>query len=143
MTISSFITINRPISDVFHFLKNVENYTRFSTIFKKARLLSGGELAVGARVLKAAEFLGMEQSVEQEVIEFELLKKIVFKNISGPVSGTETLLFKNVDENSTELTITLEGEPAGFLKFGASLLKSKAERQIAEDLKNLKNILEE
>ena len=142
MQISNSITINRAVADIFNFFKNVENYTRFSTTFKKAQLLSGSELKIGARVLKTAEFLGMEQSVEQEVIEFELLKKIVFTNISGPISGTETLLFKNIGENVTELTITLEGEPAGFLKFGASMLKAKAERQMREDLLALKRILE-
>jgi uncharacterized membrane protein len=142
MTISNSITINLPVADVFTFFKNTQNYTRFSTVFKKVELLSGNEISLGARVLKTAEFLGMEQSVEQEVVKFDVLKMIIFKNISGPVSGTETLFFKKLSENSTELTVTLDGEPSGFLKFGASLLKNKAERELADGLLNVKQLLE-
>ncbi|HYF02520.1 MAG TPA: SRPBCC family protein [Patescibacteria group bacterium] len=142
MKISNSIIINRPTADVFAFFKNVENYPCFSTAFKKVKLLFGDKLQPGARLLKTVEFLGVEQNVEQEVVEFELLKKIVFKNISGPIRGTETLLFKKLDDNKTELAIILDGEPEGFLKFGAGLLKRKADEQMQRDLLNLKGIME-
>lgn len=135
------IDIHCPVAEVFRFMADIANHQTFCGGFTQTCQLSEGAFGVGARVKKVSSFLGKEIVTEQEVITFEPNHLISFQTVSGPVSGEEHYLFKEIKEG-TRLKVILLAKPPGVLFLAAPALKEKIKNQMAADFYTLKIILE-
>lgn len=135
------IDIHCPVPEVFRFMADIANHQTFCGGFIQTCQLSAGAFGVGARVQKVSSFLGNEIVTEQEVIAFEPNQLISLQTVSGPVSGEEHYLFKDIKEG-TRLKVILLAKPPGILFLAAPALKAKIKNQMAADFDTLKRILE-
>ena len=133
--------INRPVEEVFAVLSNPENYPKWISTSREAKITSQGPIGVGTRYRAVATFLGRRIETEVEFTEYEPNRKIAQKSISGPFPAENSSTFERVD-GGTRVTLTLRGEVGGFFKLAEPLLVSMLKRQSEADLANFKDLME-
>jgi hypothetical protein len=78
------IVINRTVPEVFAFVTDPANNTKWQDGLVESRMASSGMMGVGAQVTDVRKFLGRDMESNLEVTVFEPTKRFVQKVISGP-----------------------------------------------------------
>ena len=133
--------INRPVEEVFAATSNPENYPKWISTSREAKITSQGPVGVGTTYRAVATFLGRRIESDVEFTEYEPNRKIAQKSISGPFPAENSTAFERVD-GGTRVTLALKGELGGFFKLAEPLLVSTLKRQVEADLANLKELME-
>ena len=135
------IVINRPVPEVFAFVTDPANNTKWQEGLVESRMVSSSAMEVGAQVTDVRKFLGRDMESKLEVLVYEPNKRIMQKVISGPIQF-EIIQTFDPDVNGTKLTTLIHGEPGGFFKLAAGMVQKQLESQIQGDAERLKNVLE-
>ena len=135
------VEINRPIEEVFAFLADHENDTRWRSGLIEWKRISEGPTGVGSTSSEVLQFMGRRMETSFEVTEYEENVRIGFKTTSGPVP-MEGLYSLERAEGGTKLAFTVQGEAGGFFKLAEPILATMVKRQIETDFNNLKDLLE-
>ncbi len=109
---------------------------------KEANLLTEKPIGKGTKVQRIAGFMGKKIDYIMEVIEFEEDNLMVIESIKSPFPMKVTYKFDEAG-NRTQAMIKVEGNSKGFYKLADFLMGSKVKKNISEDLKRLKKIMEE
>ncbi len=80
------ILINRPVHEVFAFVADLTNQSRWQPGVVSATVLGGGPVGVGTRIRVASSYMGRSGEGEMEVTEFLPDERISFRTIE-PVRG--------------------------------------------------------
>ena len=136
------IVINRPVPEVFAFVTDPVNNTKWQEGLVESRMASSSAMEVGAQVTDVRKFLGRDMESKLEVLVYEPNKRYMLKIISGPIPP-EIIQTFDPDVNGTKLTTLIHGEPGGFFKLAAGTAQKQLESQIQGDQKRLKKVLEE
>ena len=107
------ILIHRPITDIFQFVANVENQSKWQAATVKNTQITPGAMRVGAQMRHTGSWLGRNYESIAEVIEYEPDRLWGYKSLSGPYDLVLHYHFESV-ENGTRLTVDAEGDPKGF-----------------------------
>jgi carbon monoxide dehydrogenase subunit G len=135
------IAVDRPPEDVFAYLADVSNLTRWQSGVHSAEIEGGGEARQGARVVETRTLLGRELRTTLEIVDFEPPRLFTLRALDGPA----LLTVRHELEPSggeTELTVVIEGEVRHMPGFAAGLMMRGAERQFRKDFERLKRVLE-
>jgi uncharacterized membrane protein len=134
------VTINRPLGDVFAFVANGENATKFRPGVLDVQHVSGdGVSAVYRQGVKGPG--GRRIPADYEVTAFEPNRRIGFHAIAGPVRPSGEYRFE-ASGDQTKVDFSLEAEVTGWkrLVMGRAV-QSTMDAEIGT-LQTLKRILE-
>ena len=138
------VQIDRPVEEVFAFVVNPANFTRWAgALVKESRQTSPGPVGVGTTFRQVNMLLGRRFVSELRVVTFEPHRLFEYETTSGPIRFAGHYTFAPVrDGESTKFTSVDDSEPSGFLRFIQPLLQVFAQRQITINLARLKTAVE-
>ena len=97
---------------------------------------------VGSQVEFVARFLGRPLRYTYEFVELVSGERVVMRTQQGPFPMETTYTWLAESDGSTRTTLRNRGEPAGFSKEMAPLMKPAMRRANRKDLAKLKTLLE-
>jgi len=136
------IVINRPIAEVFAFVADDRNASRWQPGVVSVRREPEGSTGVGTKVFEERIVFPNKRIIAvAEVVEFEEHQKIHERNTDGPMDVDDLTTFRAV-EGGTEVTICLTLTPKGFLKLIEPFMGLRLQSEIMKGLRTLKPLLE-
>ena len=99
-------------------------------------------LQVGSQVEFVARFLGRTLRYTYEFVELVPGERLVMRTQQGPFPMETTYTWSSEPDGSTRMTLRNRGEPAGFSKAMAPLMRPAMRRANRKDLAKLKGLLE-
>ncbi len=139
--ISAEIVINRPRNEVAAFASDPGNDPAWIGGIVEAKTLTGPPFGKGAKVARVASFLGRRMEYEPEVVEYEPNSLVAMK-ADSPFPMTIRYTFAGAGRGGTKMTILVQGGGTGFYSVAAPLLAMMVRRNVSQDLKRLKRMLE-
>ena len=140
-TASRTITINRPIADVFAFVSDGANATKWrSGVLDTAHVRGKGVGEQWSQGVKGPA--GRRIPADYEITVFSPPNRMDFKAIAGPVRPTGSYRLGADSDNSTSLTFSVDAQLGGLkaLLMGAGVQKTMNSEMAALD--KLKAVLE-
>lgn len=132
------ILVNAPISQVFNYWKNFENFPRFMENIESIQT-TGPDMTHWV----AKGPLGIEAEWDAKTTYVEENKKIAWQSTGGNIETHGAVTFKESSANQTEVTVGLEYNPVGgALGEAAAKLFSDPEDKLEEDLARFKTVAE-
>ena len=141
MKVEKSIIIKKPVAEVFAYVQNNENSTKWQSGVVSMQMDEGPDNVVGSRYTEVRKFLGKEMRTTMEITAFKENVKWAAKVIKGQVLYEVTMTYSAVPEG-TKITTVVEGEPKGFFKLAENLVVSGLEKSLEEDQNRLKTLLE-
>lgn len=132
--------VRRPSDDVFAFVADQTNATRWQSGIVEIRRLTDGPPEVGTRHTFTRTLMGRRITGENEYVAFEPGKRVAFRTTSGPgllASYTVTAM-----PDGTRLTAMMELDVSGILSVAEPLVSRALSRDVVANLARLKSILE-
>jgi uncharacterized protein YndB with AHSA1/START domain len=88
--IDTSITINQPVEKVFGFLSNPENLKSIQQGVTGITLTTSGPIGVGTKYKISGEVMGRKFDIENEIVAYEVNKKISIKTPAPPPASPVT-----------------------------------------------------
>jgi len=136
------LIIRRPIGDVFSFVSNYQNSSRWVAGHWEHTKVSAGPIGVGTVIHTTGQTLGLRLETTRIVTAYEPYSKYAFKTEYQRIPITTTFLFEALDDD-TRLTVVVEGEPGGLFTLTMPFVLGAIRQQFEGDLRRLKILLEE
>ena len=133
--------IDRPVQDVFSFVANPSNMTKWNSAVVNIQQITPGPVGVGTKFKSVGEALGRRMEGEVQVTAYEPDRKSGFQMNAGPVQVNVTLTFKPVG-TGTKLNLNAQGNPGGIFKLAEGVLAGRVKSMMEENLMRLKSVLE-
>jgi uncharacterized protein YndB with AHSA1/START domain len=134
--------IARPRDEVARFAMDPSNDTRWILALDSVRKLTDGDVGVGTRVERVANFRGKRIVYVNEISEYEPPKRLVMRSVEAPFPMTVTYEF-DADDGGTLARIHTGGDADGFYALAAPVLSRMVARGVRRDLAALKKLMEE
>jgi uncharacterized membrane protein len=142
MRVEESIEINSPLEEVFNYVSDVGNYPQWMAHALEVRKDTAGPPQQSDRFIVAIKSVGRRFETPYERTTYEANRQYTDRAVGGPVPNQRwDCTFQEVP-GGTRLTRAVEAKLSGVLKLLEPLQKRAAERQLREDLKPLKDVLE-
>ncbi|MFN0096466.1 MAG: SRPBCC family protein [Dehalococcoidia bacterium] len=140
--VTATIEIRRPIAEVWAFLADTGNDTRWIRALSKVQPLTPGPIATGSRVRRVASMMGRKIDYTTEVTELDAGRRVAMKTLSGPPMLVDYLLAE-APGGGTQVRVRNRGG-RGLLFAGplAMLMGRMVNGRVKGDLQALKAALE-
>lgn len=140
MHFANSLTIRRPPSEVFAFLVDPANTSKWNYAIDSARQVSPGPLGVGTRIQQTRS---IPRPATEELVITELVpeRRMVLEGDIGPLSGTLSYQIEEAPEG-TRLTNTADLSARGPLRLLAPLAAGRVRDAVAANLDKLRDLLE-
>lgn len=136
------IVIDCPRDSVADYAANPDHAPEWYVNIKSAEWRTLKPLAVGSQIAFIAHFLGRRLAYVYQIIEYIPGEKLVMRTAQGPFPMETTYTWEAVDGNRTLMTLRNRGEPSGFSKLFAPFMSMAMRKANRNDLKKIKDILE-
>ena len=138
------VFINRSQQDVFDFMSNPANATKWQPTVEFAKWTSASMAGVGSTYKLVVKALGSKSEPVFEITAWDPPNRYSYKSIkiSTPVESIETVITLAPKENGTQLTFEAQIGAAGFFKIAEGMLGKMAEKGDGNNVDTLKRILE-
>jgi ligand-binding SRPBCC domain-containing protein len=136
------IEIERPRGEVADYASNPDNALTWYENIKEVEWNHAKPLEVGSRIVFAAEFLGKRLDYVYEVKALEPGERFVMATAEGPFPMETTYTWEDTENGGTRMLLRNRGQPKGFSRLTAPLLKGAMRRANRKDLRRLKTVLE-
>lgn len=137
-TVVKELIVNAPISQVFSFWKNFENFPRFMKNIESIQV-TGPDLTHW----KCKGPLGTDVEWDAKTTYIEENKKIAWQSTGGQIETHGAVTFAEEGPSQTKVTVGLEYQPpGGVLGEAVAKLFSDPEDQLEEDLNRFKQVAE-
>ena len=133
--------IDRPVKDVFAFVANPNNMSKWNSAVVSIEQVTPGEVGVGTKFKTVGEALGRRLEGELQVQAYEPDTKCGFQLNAGPMQMNMTLLFKTVG-TGTKLNLNVQGNPAGIFKLAEGVMTGQVKSLMEANFARLKSVLE-
>ena len=140
MNFENSVLIKRPVEKVFGYVTDFSNNSRWQTAILEMEMTSGGHFGQGSTYRCVNRFMGQRIETEGLITKYEPERLCSIRITSGPVVGTSDLRFEAVN-GGTSFTTTGQLDLT-FFKLAKLLVKRKIKKQLINDMKKLKAILE-
>jgi uncharacterized membrane protein len=138
---AGWITVNRPVAEVFAYWQDLEDLPRFMTHLRSVRSLGGGRSR-----WQAEGPPGVEVVWEAEISDQRIDERIAWRSLAGAsVANQGEVEFRPAPgQRGTEVRVRLRYDPpAGKLGAAAAKLFGEAPgQQVRDDLRRFKQVLE-
>ncbi len=132
------IIVNAPISQVFEFWKNFENFPRFMENIESIQVI-GPDLTHW----KMKGPLGMTVEWDAKTTYIEENKKIAWQSTEGTIETHGAVVFHENTPEQTRVTVGIEyTPPGGALGEAAAKLFNNPDDQLEEDLRRFKQVVQ-
>lgn len=135
------IMINRPQQEVFDFVTDLSNDSKWQSGIVSVERSSDGPIRAGSTWVYKLKFLGREMEAEIELTSFDSPNQASVKSVNGPVPFENTYKFQSKGD-STQMTFSGQAEIGGFFKMAEGLVGKQLEKQMEADGVTLKKLLE-
>ena len=135
------VLIDRPVKDVFAFITNPQNMSRWNSAVVSLEQLTPGAVGMGTKFKNVGEMMGRRIEGEMQVVAFEPDAKYGFQMQAGPMQVNMLMTFKTVG-TGTKLSLNAQGNPAGFFKLAEGVMAGRVKAMMEENLARLKTVLE-
>ena len=133
--------IDRPVKDVFSFVANPNNMSKWNSAVVSIQQITPGPVGVGTKFKSIGEALGRRIEGEVQVTTYEPHSKSGFQMNAGPMQVNVTLTFKTVG-TGTELNLNAQGNPGGVFKLAQGIMAGQIKSMMEANLARLKSVLE-
>jgi carbon monoxide dehydrogenase subunit G len=133
--------IDKPVKDVFAFVANPNNMSKWNSAVVSLEQITPGEVGVGTKFKTVGELMGRRMEGEMQVVAYEPDTQCGFQVNAGPMQVTMTLTFKTVG-TGTKISLNAQGNPAGFFKIAEGMMSGRVKTMMEENLARLKTQLE-
>jgi carbon monoxide dehydrogenase subunit G len=133
--------IDRPMKDVFAFVSNPNNMSKWNSAVVSLQQISPGEVGVGTKFKSVGEMMGRRIEGEMQVTTYEPDTKCGFQMNAGPVKVNLTLSLKPVG-TGTKISLNAQGNPGGIFKLAEPVMAGRVKSLVEENLARLKLQLE-
>lgn len=99
-------------------------------------------LRQGTRIAFVAQFLGRRLAYTYEVVELVEGARLVMRTAEGPFPMETSYTFADAEDGRTLMELRNRGEPRGFSRALAPVMKSAMRRANEKDLAQLRGLLE-
>lgn len=140
--ITSSVDINRPQTEVFAYLDQLDRHAEWQQALTSVRLAGEGPVGVGTRAIETRKVPGGEREMSYELTAHEPPTTSSWKGLDGPVRPNGTVTVEALDEARSRVTVALEMEGHGLGKLLLPFVNAQARKQIPADQAKLKEILE-
>jgi carbon monoxide dehydrogenase subunit G len=140
-TITQGVTVNRPVEEVWAFISDFENSTRWSRGVLEARQTSHGPLGVGSTLQTVVKAFGRRRTANYLVTEYEPNRVFAFEVTAGSMTSRARYSVEPAGAG-TRLTVSGGAEATGLARLLTPILVRIVERHSQDDLFTLKRILE-
>ena len=141
VSVTENILIDRPADEVFAFIGNYENDSKWRAGVFEMRHDPPGEAQVGIKTREVMRFMGRNTVNYAEVVEYEVGHKTAFRTTAGPISASGYRLIGR-EGKQTRFTYHAQSELSGLYKLLSPLIEWAFRRRVQTDLDRLKEILE-
>lgn len=142
INLSTNTIIYRPVRQVFDFVSKPENDFQWQYGTLGSSGLSEEANTIGSFFRSIGHLMGERVQGTYEVTEFELNKKYGFKSLSGPLHSQTSYTFE-IANGSTQVTVSTQANVGKSSQMDERILEKKMKKQLKENLKMLKVLLEE
>jgi hypothetical protein len=136
------VEIGCPPDDVYAFLADPANLTRWQEDVHEVRGATGRPLQAGASFTEVRSFMGKRIESTLEVSAADPGREFSLRSLSGPVRFSLRHLLEPASAG-TRLRLEGEADPGRMFGLAGPLLRKAAERRTRSDLGRLKRVLEE
>src|SRR5436190_13352395 len=136
------IVIDRPVEVVAAYAADPSNAPEWYANIDSVEWKTDPPLEVGSAMTFVARFLGRRLEYTYEVVELTATERLVMRTQQGPFPMETTYTWAPAGETGTRMTLRNRGEPAGFSRFAAPVMRPAMRRANRKDLAALKRILE-
>ncbi len=137
-SVTKTIVVNAPVSQVFSFWKNFENFPRFMENIESIHV-TGEDMTHW----KAKGPLGTNVEWDAKTTSVQENSKIAWQSTEGTIETHGAVTFEEAGDNQTKVTVGLEYQPpGGILGQAVAKMFSDPEDQLEEDLNNFKKVAE-
>ena len=133
--------IDRPVSDVFAFVSNPNNMSKWNSAVVSIQQVTPGEVGIGTKFKTIGEAMGRKLEGELQVQVYEPDTKCGFQLQAGPMQMNLTMLFKTVG-TGTKLSLNVQGNPAGVFKLAEGVMTGQVKSLMESNFTRLKSVLE-
>lgn len=133
--------VDRPMPEIFTFLSNPLNLTKWQSIVASIEQVTPGSVEVGSKYKVSAEMLGRKIDGLMEITSFAPPTTFGFINQAGPIHVTVTVTLKPVGTGA-KISLHAEGNPGGLFKLAEGALAGQVKNQMEASLARLKAVLE-
>ena len=135
------VLIDRPMKDVFAFVANPNNMSKWNSAVVSLEQVSPGDVGVGTKFKSVGEMMGRRIEGEMQVIAYEPDTKCGFQVNAGPMKMDLTLSFKTVG-TGTKVSLNAQGNPGGIFKLAEGVMTGQVKSMMEGNLARLKEQLE-
>jgi uncharacterized protein YndB with AHSA1/START domain len=135
------VVIRRPPEEVFAFLADLQNWSRWQPELRESEQTSRGPIDVGTTFRQALDVGGQRIELFCEVTEYEEDEKLSFHYARDGLSLGLNFSFEPV-EGGTRITGKGEGRMSGFSSLFEPVIDREVNEQIKTSLDDLKVLLE-
>ena len=136
------IEIDRPRADVAAYASNPDNAMAWYQHIKSVEWNTAKRLQIGSRIVFVAQFLGRRIDYIYEVKALVPGERFVMSTAEGPFPMETTYAWEDTEGGGTRMSLRNRGQPSGFSRLTAPLLKGAMRRANRKDLRRLKTLLE-
>lgn len=135
------ILIDRPVKDVFAFVANPNNMSKWNSAVVSLEQITPGAVGVGTKFKSVGEMMGRRIEGEMQVTAYEPDTKCGYQVNAGPMQVNLVITFKTVG-TGTKISLNAQGNPGGIFKLAEGVLAGRVKSMMEENLARLKSVLE-
>ena len=140
--ITATIVIERPIAEVAEFAGDPSNAPTWYRRIDSAEWETEPPISLGSRIAIRGTFLGRRLEYTYEVTEYTPGEQLAMRTAEGPFPMSTTYRWRAVGDRVTHMTLRNHGDPAGFARLAAPTMGWAMQRDMRQDLGDLKRLLE-
>lgn len=140
--ITTNTTIYRPVKQVFDYISTPENDFQWQYGTLSSSRSFGESRVIGSFFRSIGHLMGRRNLCTFEVTEYEPGRRYGFKSVSGAINSNTIYTFE-ISRGSTKVDIFIEMYPVNPAAINEAVLEKYMKRQTKENLKLLKELLEE
>jgi uncharacterized membrane protein len=135
------IEIDRPRARVAGFAADPSNVPAWYVNIKSVEWKTPPPAVVGSQIAFVAHFLGKRIAYTYEIVELVPNERLVMRTAQGPFPMETTYTWEDAG-TKTRMTLRNCGEPSGFGRIVAPVMRAAMRRANRNDLARLKSLLE-
>lgn len=135
------VLIDRPVQDVFAFVSNPNNMSKWNSAVVSLEQATPGAVGVGTKFKSVGEMMGRRIEGEMQITAYEPDTKCGFQVSAGPMQVNLTMTFKTVG-TGTKVSLNAQGNPGGLFKLAEGVMAGQIKSMMEGNLARLKTALE-
>lgn len=139
-TVTSSITINKPVDEIFAYVINVENHKTWHESLLEATVTPDGPIGVGSTYHYVSDVMGNRMESQMQVSAFEE-NKTWGVTTTGVPTPVETVYSFEAVGDTTNLTISME-LAGGFPAAAEATVKAQMQKSLDEQGNRMKQAVE-